>query len=227
MNTLHASQPSALEQMRNGFVSQPSFLDHALTRIRNPFDALMSMPVLSILAIPAFSSWWTSINLLFFYFTWSTLVLSNSPLKIELLGTVAVRVIFSILPSIGFLAFDSVLPSFAVNIKEHGGIALAFAKSQTGRSVKLWKIVMISCCNVLGSVVFFQSIVELLFTEVFHIRSAIKITTTIPLPWSLFKGLCGGFLLRESSLNIICPMVILLADEYYSPNIHYPSLCSS
>ena len=196
MNILQVSRPSLSVQVQNALVSQPSFLDRAWSFIRSPFDALVSIPALSILAIPAFSSWWTSINLLFFYLTWSTLILSSSPLKVELLGTLATRVIFYILPSIGFLAFDSALPSLAVNIKEQGEIALALSKEQYIKIGKLWKVAIISCGNVLGSVIL-QIGVEILFTDVFHIRSAIRITTSLPLPWSIIKGLSSGLLLRE------------------------------
>ena len=196
MNIVQLSQPSLLEQGRNALVSQPSFLDRTLTYLRSPFDALVSIPVLSILAIPAFSSWCTSINLLFFYLTWSTLVLSNSPLKIELLGTLVIRVAFYILPSIFFLAFDSAVPSVAIKIKEQGEIALAIGKGEGGLAGSWWKITTVSCCNILGSVIL-QTGVDFLFTEVLHIRSAIRITTSLPLPWSIIKGLCGGLLLRE------------------------------
>ena len=196
MNIVQVSRPSLSEQVQDALVSQPSFLDRAWSFIRSPFDALVSIPALSILAIPAFSSWWTSINLLFFYLTWSTLILSNSPLKVELLGTLATRVIFYILPSIGFLVFDIALPSLAINIKEQGEVALALSKEQDGKFGKLWKVVIISCGNVLGSVIL-QTGVEILFTDVFHIRSAIRITTSLPLPWSIIKGLSSGLLLRE------------------------------
>jgi hypothetical protein len=39
--------------------------------------------------------------------------------------------------------------------------------------------------------------VELLFTDVFHIRSALKITTTLPMPFSIAKDVARGFVLRE------------------------------
>ncbi len=73
-------------------------------------DTLLSLPILSLLLIPSLASYSTSLNLLFFYLTWTTLVLSHSALRIELFGTLVIRIIFYILPATLFLAFDAALP---------------------------------------------------------------------------------------------------------------------
>lgn len=155
-------------------------------------DALFSLPALSFLIIPTFSSYSTSLNLLFFYLTWSTLVLSHPPLKVEILGTLAVRVLFYILPSTLFLFFDGVLPSAAVGLKAQGDVALP----SSGGKGRWWKVASVSVGNVLLSVAV-QAGVEALFTEVLHIRSALKVTTTLPMPWGIAKDLLRGLLLRE------------------------------
>jgi hypothetical protein len=157
----------------------------------------LNIPGLSFLLIPTFSSYSTSLNLLFFYLTWSTLILSHPPLKVEFIGTLAVRVFFYILPSIGFLLFDAALPKLAANIKEHGEPALILSDEQGGKNNgRWWKIICVSIGNVLLSVLL-QTGIEYLFTEVFHIRSALKISTTLPMPWAIFKDLFRGLLLRE------------------------------
>ena len=46
-------------------------------------DALLSLPVLSVLFLPLGTSYGTSLNILFFYLTWSTLLLSHSALKVR------------------------------------------------------------------------------------------------------------------------------------------------
>ena len=184
---------------------QPSILDRAWLMIRypydivrNPLDAFLSIPALSFLIIPTFSSYSTSLNLLFFYLTWSTLILSNSPLKIELVGTLAIRILFYILPSLGFLAFDSSAPKLAAGIKEHGEDALPLSDGPRDKKGRWWKIALVSVGNVLLGVAL-QAGIELLFTQVMHIRSALRITTTIPLPWSIALDLVKGLLLREVS----------------------------
>ncbi len=155
-------------------------------------DALFSLPALSFLVIPAFSSYSTSLNLLFFYLTWSTLVLTHPPLKVEILGTLAVRVLFYILPSTLFLLFDGALPSAAVGLKAQGDVAVP-TKQEKGR---WWKVALVSVGNVLLGVAL-QAAVEALFTEVLHIRSALKVTTTLPMPWGIAKDLVRALLLRE------------------------------
>ena len=155
-------------------------------------DALFSLPALSFLIIPTLSSYSTSLNLLFFYLTWSTLVLSHPPLKVEILGTLAVRILFYVLPSTFFLLFDNALPSAAVGLKAQGDVALP-TNQQGGR---WWKIALVSVGNVLLGVAL-QAGVEAVFTEVLHIRSALKVTTTLPMPWGIAKDLLRGLLLRE------------------------------
>ncbi|KAF5016745.1 hypothetical protein F66182_11466, partial [Fusarium sp. NRRL 66182] len=66
----------------------------------------------------------TSLNLLFFWMTWTTLVLSHSPLRVELFGTLAIRLVFYLAPSIFFFAFDTILPYAASSIKAQGQVAL-------------------------------------------------------------------------------------------------------
>ena len=189
MNHLHLSEPSLLDRTWQ-------LIQYPYNVVRNPVSALLSIPGLSFLIIPTFSSYSTSLNLLFFYLTWSTLILSYSQLKVELIGTFAVRLIFYVIPSLGFLLFDSALPSVAVGIKEHGDIALAISDEQGGRKGRWWKVALVSIGNVLLGVVL-QGSIEYLFTEILHIRSALKITTTLPLPWGIALDILRGLILRE------------------------------
>ncbi|KAI9774464.1 MAG: hypothetical protein M1835_006036 [Candelina submexicana] len=155
-------------------------------------DALASLPFLSFLLIPSMGSYSTSLNLLFFYMTWSTLILSHEPLYVEVIGTLAIRFLFFVLPSTLFLAFDSAIPSLAANLKAQGDVALPTKK----RGSKIYTVVGISALNlVLG--VALQAAVETLFTQVIGIRSALRITTTLPTPWGIAMNLLKGFVLRE------------------------------
>ncbi|KAG7287225.1 hypothetical protein NEMBOFW57_006731 [Staphylotrichum longicolle] len=87
-------------------------------------DMLLSLPIASYLFSTSLTSWSTSLNLLFFYMTWSTLVLSHSPLKIEIVSVTALRIAFWLVPSLLFLAFDTLLPSLSESIKYNGASAL-------------------------------------------------------------------------------------------------------
>ena len=182
-----------------------SHLSSLLDRLRYPYDLAkssmdsFSIPVLSFLVIPTFSSYSTSLNLLFFYLTWSTLILSNSRLKVEVLGTLAIRVLFYLLPSLCFLLFDTVVPAIAASIKEHGNVALPTSHEQGSRKGRWWRVVLVSTGNVLLGVTF-QAGIEYSFTEVLHIRSALRVTTTLPMPWGIAKDLFRGLLLREVNM---------------------------
>ena len=185
------------------FTREPSLLDKAWMAARYPIDlvaspvrAVVSIPALSFLVIPAFSSYGTSVNLLFFYMTWAILIRSNDPMQIELFGTLGIRVFFYLLPSLGFLAFDSLSPRIAVNLKEHGDTALPMGEEQGGRKGKWWKVALVSLGNVLLSVVL-QLGFELFITQVLHLRSLLKISTSVPFPWSIAKDLVVGLVLRE------------------------------
>lgn len=185
------------------FTKEPSLFDKAWMTVRWPYDivrspiqAIASIPALSFLVIPAFSSYGTSINLLFFYMTWAILIRSNDPLRVEFLGTLGVRILFYILPSLGFLAFDSATPNLAINIKEHGESALPMGDEQGGRKGRWWKITLVSIGNVILGIAI-QISLEAFFTQVLHTRSLLKVSAYVPMPWSIAKELVLGLLLRE------------------------------
>lgn len=181
----------------------------------------MSLPILGYFLMPSVSTFSTSINLLFFYMvchlhfsntvattdlsqTWSTLVLSQPPLTVEVVGTLAVRVLFFLVPALLFLVFDSIIPSLAVGLKTQGASALPTRTggargTKGGRGRPQWySVTGLSLLNICISVAL-QAAVELLFTEVLRIRSALKITTTLPMPWSIGKDVCRALVLREVS----------------------------
>ena len=178
---------------------EPSILDKAWIAIqypwdlvRNPLQAMLSIPALSFLVIPAFSSYGTTLNLLFFTMTWAILIKTNNPLHIEILGTFGVRILFYILPSLGFLAFDSLTPALAVGIKEHGDTALPMSR----KNGEWWKIAFVSLGNVILGIAI-QTGIELLFTQGLHLQSVLKLSTGLPMPWGIAKHLFLGLLLRE------------------------------
>lgn len=142
------------------------------------------------------TSYSTSLNLLFFYLTWSTLVLSHPPLRVEIVATLAVRVIFYIVPSLLFLAFDAVLPSAAESLKALGDAGLPFKGASRARTLRNLRVLGWSILNILLGVAV-QGLVEVLFTRVLLIRSALRVTTTLPMPFGIVKDLAKGYLFRE------------------------------
>ena len=159
-------------------------------------DALLTStaPFLSVLLVPLLTNYTTSLNLLFFYLTWSTLILSNSPLKVEFLGTLAVRLLFYLFPSFVFLGFDSLFPSAAVATKEHGEVGLAAGDEH--KNGKWKRVALFSTVNVLSGVAL-QVLLEVLLTRGLRVRSALKITTTLPFPFAVGKDLLKVYAARE------------------------------
>lgn len=151
----------------------------------------LPLPLLSFLALPLFGSTTTSINLVFFYLTWSALVLSHDPLHLELYGTLAIRLLFFLLPALGLLAFDLLLPSLSASIKSRGSAQLPSNLSKP----KLLKVAAWATFNVLFSILL-QAAIELLLTHVLHFRSAFRVSTSVPLPWTIAKDLLRAILLR-------------------------------
>lgn len=161
-------------------------------------DILLSLPVASYFWSTSLTSWSTSLNLLFFYMTWSTLVLSHSPVKIEIVGTTAIRLALWLLPSIIFLLFDTLLPSLSETVKYN--LLNRRRQSRTGllpqRDARtIGKLVALAVFNLA-----LEAAAEgglslglglLLKTPVF------RTATTLPLPWQMIKHVGLLFTMRE------------------------------
>ncbi|KAI1632766.1 sterol desaturase family [Biscogniauxia mediterranea] len=153
-------------------------------------DVLLSLPIVSYFAAPMLTSWSTSLNLLFFYMTWTTLVLSHSPLKIELIGTLAVRIIFWLAPSLFFLLFDTLVPSLAENIKIYGAASLPRRNLATLSKQILLVIVNLVLFSTL------QAGISIGATTLLN-RPLFKTSTTLPLPWQIIKHIVMLYTARE------------------------------
>ncbi|CRL22687.1 Fatty acid hydroxylase [Penicillium camemberti] len=159
-------------------------------------DALFSIPIMSVFLIPVLSSYSTSLNLLFFYMTWSTLVLSHSRLRVEMFGTIAVRVIFYALPSILFFLFDILTPSAAVLIKAHGATGLPGGRRRRKIHAKELKIAGWGLFNLfLGIAV--QGVLETVLVQTLGKRSALKVSLKLPMPFEICRDLSLAMLGRE------------------------------
>ncbi|TDZ39193.1 hypothetical protein C8035_v006280 [Colletotrichum spinosum] len=153
-------------------------------------DILLSLPIVSYFLAPAMTSWTTSLNLLFFYMTWTTLVLSHGPLKVEILGTLALRVFLWLVPSVVFLLFDTLLPSLAEAIKTAGSAALPPTHGPT-----LLKMLGLAVVNLALSAGL-EGGVSLAWASYFH-EPLFKASTALHLPFQLVKHVAGLIVARE------------------------------
>lgn len=167
------------------------------------FNTLLSMltaaPLLLFTTASSGSSWSASLNLLFFYITWSTLLLAHPPLKVELVGSLVVRVLFFWLPALIFLLFDAALPSLARKIKLQGARGVHGGSGGSGRSsggAHRAKVVGWALFNTLLGVAV-QGAVEVLFVRVLHRPTALRISSRLPLPGELLWGVFRGVVMRE------------------------------
>lgn len=173
--------------------------------------ALFSVPMLSFLLIPTMSSYSTSLNMLFFYLTWTTLVLSHPPLRVEIVGIAAVRLIFFVLPSVLFFLLDTTIPSATAVIKVQGEDGLPGGrKKKVGK--KEIKVAAWAMFNVVLGIVA-QGLIERFLTRVLGVKSALRVSTMLPLPWGIVKDLGRGFLGREVRYFSIYPYIFVTRTD--------------
>ena len=121
--------------------------------------------------------------------TWATLVVSQPPLRIELLGSFAMRVLFYWIPALIFTAFDRVMPTLSSDLKVRRGGDI--------RSRDIFWIGMNGLLNQLfataiqGGIQFTYSQLLMRKTSVFHIG------ITPPLPLSIIKDILLILTIRE------------------------------
>jgi hypothetical protein len=161
---------------------------------KKKMGAAVSLPFLSFFALPALTSYGTSINLLFFTLNWYILLLTHPPISVEIIGIGVVQLLCFVIPGLLFLAFDTGLPSLAGAIKTQGDIALA---GRLGRK-RAGKIAAWSIFNVVLGVAL-QAGLELFLTKVLRVRTALSLSKRMPMPWSIAKQV--GFLLLSRGVS--------------------------
>ena len=115
-------------------------------------------------------------NLLFFYATWSTLVLAYDSAAIHASALLGVRIILWLIPSLIFLLFDTLLPSLSSAIK------FPVAASPPRRPLRLLGLAVGNMLLVTG--------VEAVLSYTFYHgmgKPIFRTSTTLPLPWHLLK----------------------------------------
>lgn len=136
--------------------------------------------------------------MVFFYMTWSTLVLSHSALRVELFGTLAARLVFFLIPSLLFFTFDIAAPGTAVLLKEHGKHGLPTGSTRGKLTRKEMTIAGISLVN-LALGIATQFLLEAFLIKTPRLRPAVQVTMSVPMPWDIAWDLLLGFLGREVS----------------------------
>lgn len=154
--------------------------------------ASVPLPLLSFLALPFFGSTSTTISLAFFWLVWTTVVFRYTPIEVEIYGTLACRLLFFLLPSFLLLAFDILVPSLAIGMKAAGTKQLP---SRGNDPQRLTRIAAIATLNTFLAVAI-QAAFEYVLTELLHFRSALRVTTLIPTPWSVVKDVLLAIVVR-------------------------------
>ena len=185
--------PSVARSMFETFTSP---LTGTYSALRHTTDAILGLPFLSFLLIPTMTSYSTSLNLLFFYLTWSTLVLSHHPLRVEVVASLAVKILFYVLPSGGMLLVDVLFPGVSASFKSLGDDALPLKDKKRENVFRFAKIVGWSISNVVLGVMA-QGLIEWLLTMQLGRPAAVRVTTTLPLPWGIAKDLLKGLIARD------------------------------
>ena len=131
----------------------------------------------------------SSLNILFFYLTWTTLVLSHPPLGIELLGSFAVRIIFYWIPTLLFTLLELMMPGISDDLKTRRG-------KQITVDVMLWVGLITFINQVIATGI--QGLLHALFVYTLAPKYPLfNIGTTLPMPWNIIKHTLIVLSLRE------------------------------
>lgn len=140
-------------------------------------------------------------NFLFFWVNWAMLVLSHPPLRVELLGTAVIRVIFYLLPSLVFFLFDLLFPVVSASIKAQGDLALPTGNKRAKPGLKELRVAGCAISNLVLSIGM-QGVIEYGLTKVLNMRSVVRVTIRLPYPWEIVTDLVRGFVTREVCVSV-------------------------
>ena len=131
----------------------------------------------------------SSLNVLFFYMTWATLILSHPPLRIELLGSFAIRLIFYWIPTLIFTAFDNLMPGLSNDLKIRRG------RLPSGRD-QFWIGINALTNQIIATAL--QGLIHFAYSRLLmHKTPVFDIGTTLPMPWTLLTEILFIFSVRE------------------------------
>jgi len=152
-----------------------------------------------------------SINLFFFWMTWTTLIFSHPPLRVEIIATFMTRFVFFLIPSLIFTLFDGILPSLV-------GKDASQASSKSSSNTKTLNIPVgrgkrkqVRVTNFDGSTFYaigmtlgniflglvIQAGLEYVTVDIFRGRRMLQVTSALPLPWEVGTGILKAMAMRE------------------------------
>lgn len=148
-----------------------------------------------------------SLNLFFFWMTWTTLILSHPPLRVQIFTVLFTRILFFFIPALIFTCFDWVLPKLAGKhefVQSKGAktfkVPIGRGKTKELRFSNINKdtvfAIMMTLLNFLLGVAV-QAGIEYIATDIFKKDRPLKVTSTLPMPWSMGKSIFYAMLLRE------------------------------
>jgi len=131
----------------------------------------------------------SSLNVLFFYLTWTTLIMSLPPLHIELVGSFAIRVIFYWIPTLLFTAFDNIMPQLSSDLRiRHGTLP-------SGRD-QFWIGINGLTNQLIATAI--QGLIQFAYAKLLMYKTPVfDIGTTLPMPWTLLTEVLLIFTVRE------------------------------
>lgn len=153
-------------------------------------------PILTFGILPYMSYYPTTVNLFLFYAAWTTITWTFTAFRVELIGTLIIRMAFYVLPGLLMWGFDVLCSGTSERFKRHGKNGLP------SRSVEHWPgwsglaVPAISIFNILSSVVA-QWLIDSFLTYAFKMKSVVIVSTHIPMPWESFWLVLFVFLTRD------------------------------
>lgn len=154
-------------------------------------DLLLSIPLASYFLAPSVPSFTTTLNMLFFYMTWTTLIFSHSPLRVHMTGVLSIRVFLWLVPSLFTLALELLFPSITQSVK-HGGRAALPPRSQRTISRTLFLALLNLAILTLA-----EGACSYAHGFLFRGAPPFRTSMTLPLPWKMTKHIALLFLARE------------------------------
>ena len=149
------------------------------------------------------------------YLIWGILVLSSEPLRIELIGTAAVRMCCYVVPSIVLFLLDMLLPFVSVMLKAQGEKGLPGGRRWNRIRLRELRIAGWSLFNVFLGIAM-HAMVEWARTDVLGWPRALRVEVKFPAPWEIGTDLVKGLLAREFCAYVIHRYVC--HSSRYSPD---------
>jgi sterol desaturase/sphingolipid hydroxylase (fatty acid hydroxylase superfamily) len=115
--------------------------------------------------------------------------MSQPPLRVELLGSFMIRVIFYWIPTFLFTVFDGLTPGFSSDLKIRGG------KTISGKE-KFW----IGANGLMNQLIAtsIQGAIQFIWSQLLKHKSPVfDIGTTLPMPWTLVTDVLSILAIRE------------------------------